>query len=200
MIYLVTGGSASGKSEYAEKLVTTFGGTERYYIATMKPYDEESFRRIDRHRNMRRDKGFTTVERYVNLAGMTLPERKCTGDVCGEFSVGEQRVQAMTKGTALLECMSNLVANEMYLPEGAGKETVDVIVAGVKSLSEKLDHLIIVTNEVFSDGVIYDEFTKEYLTVLGEINQKLAAMADVVVEVVYSIPVIYKGAEYVQFI
>lgn len=177
MIFLVTGGSASGKSEYAEKLVTRFAGSERYYIATMKPYDEESLQRIERHQNMRRDKGFTTVERYVDLAGMTLPG-----------------------GTALLECMSNLVANEMYLPEGAGKDTVDAIVDGVRVLSEKLEHLIIVTNEVFSDGILYDEFTKEYLAVLGGINQKLAAMADVVVEVVYSIPVISKGAEYVQFI
>ncbi|MBQ8815326.1 MAG: bifunctional adenosylcobinamide kinase/adenosylcobinamide-phosphate guanylyltransferase [Lachnospiraceae bacterium] len=200
MIFLVTGGSASGKSEYAEKLVTTFGGTERYYIATMKPYDEESYRRIDRHRNMRRDKGFTTVERYVDLAGVMLPEWRLTADAGGETCAGRQSISVPAKGIALLECMSNLVANEMYLPEGAGKETVEAIGDGVRALAEQLEHLIIVTNEVFSDGIEYDEFTKEYLAVLGGINQKLAAMADVVVEVVYSIPVISKGAEYVQFI
>lgn len=189
MICLVTGGSASGKSEYAERLVTGLGGDQRYYIATMKPYDEESYRRIDRHRNLRRDKGFTTVEWFTDLGKLDKPERK-------QSSLEESRKNC----TALLECMSNLVANEMYLPEGAEKDTLDAVTDGIEKLSRKVEHLIIVTNEVFSDGIEYDEFTKEYLQVLGGINQRIAAMADVVVEVVYSIPVIHKGAEYVQFI
>lgn len=212
MIFLVTGGSASGKSEYAEALVTHFGGDERYYIATMKPYDKESYRRIERHRAMRRDKGFTTVEWYTDLTklvftGLRWEERSVCGGCeqenisaygnCGDKHGGEEQ---RLHRTALLECMSNLVANEMYLPEGAGKDTLNAVAEGVKCLSQKVEHLMIVTNEVFSDGIEYDEFTKEYLQVLGGINRRLAAMADVVVEVVYSIPVIHKGAEYVQFI
>ena len=41
MIYLVTGGSGSGKSEYAEHLVMSSGCTVRYYVATMTVYGEE---------------------------------------------------------------------------------------------------------------------------------------------------------------
>ena len=58
MITLITGGSGSGKSAYAEEQVLLEGEARRIYIATMYPYDEESHRRIDRHRRMRAGKGF----------------------------------------------------------------------------------------------------------------------------------------------
>ena len=53
MITLVTGGSGSGKSAYAEEVLTGFGDFPRIYIATMYPFDEESKKRIERHRKMR---------------------------------------------------------------------------------------------------------------------------------------------------
>ena len=37
MIYLVTGGSGSGKSAYGERLILSFGEGQRIYIATMDP-------------------------------------------------------------------------------------------------------------------------------------------------------------------
>ena len=190
MITLITGGSGSGKSAYAEKYICHVsnekGYKEKYYIATMQVFDDEGQRKIDRHRRLRAGKGFITIEqpRDIQDAVSKLQSENCL----------------KTGRLALLECMSNLVANEMYLPEGAGKDTLNAVAEGVKCLSQKVEHLMIVTNEVFSDGIEYDEFTKEYLQVLGGINRRLAAMADVVVEVVYSIPVIHKGAEYVQFI
>ena len=42
MMILVTGGSGSGKSAFAEDQVVSFGEAERVYIATMFPFDEES--------------------------------------------------------------------------------------------------------------------------------------------------------------
>lgn len=44
MMILVTGGSGSGKSAFAEDCVVSCGETERIYIATMYPFDEESRR------------------------------------------------------------------------------------------------------------------------------------------------------------
>ena len=41
MMHLVTGGSGSGKSAYAEQQVLAAGDAPRYYIATMMPYGEE---------------------------------------------------------------------------------------------------------------------------------------------------------------
>jgi len=53
-------------------------------------------------------------------------------------------------------------------------------------------YLIIVTNEVFSDGIQYDPETMDYITLLGTVNQALMEMAEEVIEVVYSIPVYLK--------
>ena len=49
-----------------------------------------------------------------------------------------------------------------------------------------------VSNNVFEDGITYDETTTKYIRAMGKINQKLAALADRVVEVVEGIPVIIK--------
>ena len=67
MIHLVTGGSGSGKSAYAEQCILDFGGTRRVYIATMQPFGAEGQARIARHRKMRAAKKFSTIECYTNL-------------------------------------------------------------------------------------------------------------------------------------
>lgn len=170
MLILVIGGSGSGKSEYAENTAVKLAGKEKfplYYIAAMKPYGEEGQRRVERHRMLRAGKGFETKERYVNLKGLELPER----------------------GVALLECLSNLTANEMFEPEGAGDNTVESILAGVRNLADKTEHLVIVTNDVFSDGITYDEVTALYQERLGKINRCLSQKADQVTEVVCGIPI-----------
>ena len=65
MFHVVTGGSGSGKSAFAEQCILDCQGSKRIYIATMYPFDEESYRRIARHRAMRAEKKFTTIERYL---------------------------------------------------------------------------------------------------------------------------------------
>ena len=67
MLVVVTGGSGSGKSAFAEETVLSLGEARRIYIATMQAFDEESHRRIRRHRHMRAGKGFETIERYTEL-------------------------------------------------------------------------------------------------------------------------------------
>ena len=142
MLVLVTGGSGSGKSAFAENIAVSFGG-ERTYIAAMKVTDDESRRRVERHREMRADKGFVSVERYTDVKNL---------DACG---------------TVILECMSNLLANEMFSPEGAqakGLNAADEVIFGVESLNKKCDNVIVVTNEIFSDGIEYDEETRRYMS------------------------------------
>ena len=78
MFTLVIGGAASGKSEYAESLLLGAPGP-RYYLATMEPMEDAECRaRIEKHRRQRAGKGFVTIERGVDLAGLALPAR---GDV-----------------------------------------------------------------------------------------------------------------------
>lgn len=173
MMIVVTGGSGSGKSAYAEKQILQFGEMPRYYIATMENRDAESQKRVDRHRAMRADKKFVTVE--------------CPYDL--------QEIQLEKAGAVLLECMSNLVANELFVKDGMAhmEQTVEKIVKGIQRLKAQCRHLVVVTNEVFSDGLQYDEWTGEYIRCLGMVNQHLSELADQVVEVVYTIPVMQKG-------
>ena len=53
MLYIVTGGSGSGKSEYAEQIAVQCrngnGGT-LWYLATMRIWDDEGRKRVERHR------------------------------------------------------------------------------------------------------------------------------------------------------
>lgn len=231
MLHMVYGGSASGKSSYAESIAMSLQGDGRLlYIATMYPYkwntteiDPETMQRIERHRAMRADKGFDTVECYRYV----------------------EHIMAKRQDVLLLECMSNLLANEMYLEPGAddggrpetmsevektgvdGNASSDVEKAGVDGnvgsdvektgisgeagfemspvskkivqalvdLSARVQELVIVTNDVFSDGgnLTYDESTREYVKNLAEINCALAREAATVTEIVCGIPVKIKG-------
>ena len=170
MLTLVTGGSGSGKSAFAEDKVLSFGEAERIYIATMHPFDEESYKRIERHRKMRAGKGFETVECYTGLKNVSLP-KGCV---------------------VLVECMSNLAANEMFEEQGAHEQTVQEIAAGVENLLRQAANVVIVTNEIFSDAAVFEGEMDTYLEYLGKINQEIAKRADEVVEVVYGIPVYHK--------
>ena len=236
MLHIVYGGSASGKSSYAESFALSLQGDGRLlYIATMYPYkwnttelDPETMQRIERHRAMRADKGFDTVECYRHV----------------------EHIVAKRQDVLLLECMSNLLANEMYLePDAeavgiagkaevntetvgmagkaevdtekagmAGKAEVDTETAGTDTnagsgmsktlspvskkivqalvdLSTRVQDVVIVTNDVFSDGgsLTYDESTREYVRNLAEINCALAWEAATITEVVCGIPVNIKG-------
>ena len=189
MLHMVYGGSASGKSSYAESFAMSLQGEGRLlYIATMYPYkwntteiDPETMQRIERHRAMRADKGFDTVECYRHV----------------------EHIVAKRQDVLLLECMSNLLANEMYLEQDSddGSDMAETmspvsnkIVQALIDLSTRVQELVIVTNDVFSDGgsLTYDESTREYVKNLAEINCALAREAATVTEIVCGIPVIVK--------
>ena len=177
MFVLVTGGSGSGKSVFAEQLVCSSNKSCRYYLATMQIYGEEGRQKVERHRRMRAGKGFITLEAPRD-ARRALAEVKDPSD-----------------SVILLECMSNLAANEMFLESEIVPQDVvaEKILGDVKNLLASGCDLVVVTNNVFEDGIDYDSTTKAYMGALGEINQKLAAEADQAVEVVYGIPLWLKG-------
>lgn len=185
MITLITGGSGSGKSAYAEDyLIRHTEGGSRFYLATMQVYGEEGRARVERHRRLRSGKGFFTIEQPVDIAEAVIKIVGCT-------------VKPEESGTALLECMSNLVANEMFsgeMPKSCDCVT-EKVVREVEQLSGHLEHLVIVTNNVFEDGAVYEETTMEYMRALGSINGRLAELADTVIEVVVGIPLVLKDTE-----
>lgn len=170
MMILLCGGAANGKSAYAESVCMRFP-TPRYYLAAMQPYGAEGEARIARHRAQRAGKGFETVERYTDYASLQLP----------------------TRGTALLECIANLTANEMFDACGNVTDPVERVLSGVAAVERQCEHLVVITNDVGSDGCVYAPETAAYIDAMGRINAALAAHADTVVELVAGIPILLKG-------
>lgn len=176
MTTFIFGGSGSGKSAYAEDCAAALsGGGKKYYIATMQVFDAEGERKIERHRELRRGKCFCTIEQPVDI-----------GRATEKMEPGER--------TALLECVSNLTANEMFSGEAPKAEdaVADKVVEGILSLQREVTHLILVGNNVFEDGNDYDEVTTAYLRAMGRIQGQAARLSDVVVEVVAGIPIVIK--------
>ena len=182
MITLVIGTTDSGKSALAEKLCLESGDSERYYIATMKVYDDAGKERIEKHRRARAGKGFITIEK--------------------PFSINES-VDEMADpmhSTALLECVSNLVGNEMYenpswrgfldfsggdslIAKKAMEAFVAAVVKEIEYLGSKVNNLVIVSNDYPKDDEDYDDETRFYITLLDLVNEKLKKKADKVIDV-----------------
>lgn len=168
---LVIGGAASGKSEYAEALALLMP-EPRIYIATMMPFDKEDITRIEKHRMMRAEKRFYTMERYTDMKSLALPER----------------------GTVLLECLGNLTANELFSENGARSGAFDAVMLGIEAIETQCDNLVVVSNDVFSGGSAYTEETLRYLKTLSDINRALSLRFERVAELVCGIPLFLKGA------
>ena len=165
MLTLVIGGAASGKSAFAESLCMQ-SPLPRTYLATMQVWDAECAARVARHRAMRQQKQFATVECPRGLEAITLPQD-----------------------------LGNLAANELYDPAGAGGAAADAVLRGIEAMRAQCEELILVTNEVFSGGTAYAGDTGRYLRTLAKINNAAAQRADTVVRVVCGIPVYYKGTK-----
>ena len=176
-LILVTGGSGSGKSAFAERTLLSQAEGRPVYLATMAAGDGESLRRIARHRAMRARHGaaagktFVTVERPVDIGGAAVEEGDCV----------------------LLEDLGNLLSNEIWSPAGAGEKAEEAILAGIGALLEQAALLVVVSNEIFSDGETWTGDMERYVRGLGRLHQALARQAETVVEVVCGIPVYHKG-------
>ena len=168
MLTLVIGGAGSGKSAFAEALLERSAARTRVYLATMEPFGAEAAARVAKHREMRENKGFVTVERFTDLAHLELP---------GSCAV-------------LLEDLGNLCANELFSPGGGGE---DALLRGLSHLIQESREVIVVSNEVFSGGTDYAGDTRRYLSVLARTHRSLAVEADAVVEMCCGVPIYYKG-------
>lgn len=220
MYYLITGGAGSGKSEYAEALAVALAGNEdaeaqklltevensgvieptvednpgrerpfkvekragvMYYIATMFHYeDQDTKKRIERHRLLRAGKGFVTIERPLDI-GRVMGEiiERSGGD-------GFHEENRLSDAVVLLEDLTNLYANECYETDGHPHD----ITGPLRELASCVRALIVVSNELYSDGTQYFEETMGFLKGLSFINREIAEAADQVVEVVAGIPVL----------
>ena len=200
MFTLIVGGAASGKSAWSEARACV-PGVPRAYVATMRPQDDECRARVARHRAQRAGRGFSTLECPVGLARLVVPRG----------------------ASVLLDDVGNLVANELFDPEGLafgwaealggevgrdgaclpapGEAVVPgapgcvalAVAEGARALLASCVHLTVVSNEVCADGARYGAGTRAYLRELAWANRLLAREADVVVEMVAGVPNVLKG-------
>ena len=174
MRVLFTGGSGCGKSSYAERMACALP-LPRYYLATMANTGTDEFtHRIARHRAMRKDKGFISIEKQYSVGDVQLEDGACV----------------------LLECLCNLTANELFDQQGKTDHSAySRIFNDIAMLEQKAANLLVVTNDVSSGSALnYSPSTDHYVQVLSKLNRELAARFDVVYELVCGIPLRIKGA------
>ena len=165
MLILLTGASGAGKSTYARRLAMGLS-SDLTFISAEIPEPE-----IKANREKLRCDGFTFIECFTNIGGL---------EVSG--------------GAAILDCLCNLTANEMFDEAGNIRENVvDTVTNGINDLAGRVEFLIVVTNEISADGVRHTESVNAYRETLCAVNLGLAVHAEHVYELCVSIPIALKG-------
>lgn len=166
MTILLSGGSKSGKSLFAQELTLRLAnGSRRYYVATMIPADDEDRTRIRRHLAEREGMGFETIE-----CGRELLACLQTADRNAAF--------LLDSTTALL--MNALFPNPAScdMDENAAARCTDELVV----FSRSVRHAVIVSDYLYADAARYNGSTEIFRKALAHIDRKLAAVCDVVIE------------------
>ena len=213
-LYYITGGAGSGKSEYAEQLAERLHGElggPLYYVATMNPAprDSDAAARIAKHQKRRAGRGYTTLECSTDIAQLRalLTNGSNQPDIAaGALHMSETPAPVLisqaedsshaggasadaSRAVVLLEDLTNLYANEVYGTLGHPHE----IVAPLLELRQQAGAVIIVANELYSDGIDYGLETDRFLRDLAGIAAALSNAADQVTEVVYGIQIQLKA-------
>ena len=176
MRIFISGGSKNGKSYCAECLAKAQRLDCLYYVATMKPVDSEDAERIKRHRMERFGQGWTTIEAPADIESIL---RIC--DRSGSF---------------LLDSLTALLANEMFPPDGGVNEQAALkITKGLSSLIDGIENIVIVSDYIYSDAIIYDRLTEGYRKALALIDREAARLSDAVLEAAYANIIVHKGRE-----
>lgn len=174
MIY-ISGGCKNGKSHYALKRALELPAP-RYYIATMIPHDGEDIDRIDRHRVRRDGLDITTLERGVDI------------ELCAD--------EVEPGSTLLVDSVTALLANEMFSDSASPNfDAHEKVIRGLLALSEKAGNVIFVSDYIYSNARRISDWTKAYLHGLGEVDRRIAAQCDEVLELVAGCPHHYERAQ-----
>lgn len=171
-IILVTGGSRSGKSSFAQKYAEEQPGS-RLFLATCPVTDKEMEIRILRHVQDRQKGNWETIEEPVNIA--------------------EKLAEAERYDTVLVDCLTLWVNNLLYEASCKNKELNEDRVAeqALKLIDAAAKHpgkVILVTNEVGLGIVPENKTARLYRDLVGRCNQSVGEAADEVYLVTCGIP------------
>jgi adenosylcobinamide kinase/adenosylcobinamide-phosphate guanylyltransferase len=163
----VLGGARSGKSRYAESLVTALP-PPWLYVATAEAGDREMVARVAAHQ-ARRGPSWTTIETPRNVAE-TLGTHADT--------------------PTLVDCLTLWLSNVMLADADVDAEIEQLDGA----LARAAAPIVLVANEV-GFGIVPDSaLGRRFRDLQGLLNQRIAARADRVVLVVAGLPLTLKGS------
>ena len=128
------------------------------------------------------------AEYWKNESGAVVARLSVYGNV-STFSLS---TEIQDVGTGLTVSMREPCPGLSAQGEERAVTAGEAVVDGIRSLARQAAELVVVTNEVGLDGISYEVETMEYIRLMGRVNQRLAKLADRVVEVVYGIPVVLK--------
>ena len=165
---LVLGGTRSGKSRHAERLVLG-SGLAPVYIATAQALDEEMAARIAEHR-VRRGARWRAVEEPLDLAGALL--RECGPD-----------------RAVVVDCLTLWLTNLMVATRPVRTETARLI----ELLRGLPGTLVLVSNEVGLGVVPTDARARAFIDQAGWLHQRIAEQADDVVFMAAGLPLHLKS-------
>jgi adenosylcobinamide kinase/adenosylcobinamide-phosphate guanylyltransferase len=164
---LVLGGARSGKSRYAESLVTALPAPW-IYVATAEARDAEMAERIAAHQ-ARRGAGWRTLETPRDVVGA---------------------LTAHGTTPLLVDCLTLWLANALLASADVDAEIERLEAA----LEQAAAPLVLVANEV-GFGIVPDNaLGRRFRDLQGLLNQRIAARADRVVLVVAGLPLTIKGS------
>ena len=165
---LVIGGARSGKSAFAERLITATSRPRRY-IATAEAWDDEMRERIAQHRQ---DRGaaWTTVEAPLDLPAALA--------------------EARPDEAVLVDCATLWLTNHLLADHDLATEADGLILA----LASCKAPVVVVTNETGWGIVPENALARRFRDEQGRLNQRVATAADLVVTVIAGLPLVLKGA------
>jgi len=166
-ITLVTGGIASGKSAWAERLVLS-SGLSPVYIATAQALDDEMRAKVAQHK-ARRGGQWRLIEAPLDLAPALA-------------RLGPDEI-------ALVDCLTMWLSNHLL----ADHDTAALAPALLGAVSAQRAPVVMVTNEVGLGGIAPDPLARRFADAQGALNQQIAARADLVVAVMAGLPLALKG-------
>ncbi len=185
-ITLITGGTRSGKSSFAQNMaerISTEKDLQRIFIATSPSLDSEMEERIKRHKEERAGKGWKTIEEERNILSAITDEIP-------------RKIENKT-AVVLLDCITLWINNLLYRAEKEGR-TIDDSTIYKKSAETaqqmlSLEHrFILVSNEVGLGIVPDNAAARRYRDLVGTANQCLASFAEEVILVSCGLPLYLK--------